>query len=83
MKSNSFTEIVPIFVVFKAMGMESEQEIVQLIGCEDYMLEHLAICLQDIAQHEIYTQQQALEYLGSRLRLVKLYDTSKRGKSNV
>lgn len=47
------------------------------------MLEHLAICLQDTAQHDIYTQQQALEYLGSRLRLVKLYDTSKRGKTNV
>ena len=25
MKSNSFTELIPIFVVFKAMGMESEQ----------------------------------------------------------
>lgn len=25
MKSNSFVELVPIFIVFKAMGMESEQ----------------------------------------------------------
>jgi len=27
MKSNSFTEIIPIFIVFKAMGLESEQVI--------------------------------------------------------
>lgn len=31
MKSNSFTEIVPIFIIFKAMGMESEQVIIESI----------------------------------------------------
>jgi len=59
------------------------QEIVQLVGCEDFMLEHLSICLEDIAKHNVYTAKQALEYLGSRLRLTKLYDTSKRNKTNV
>jgi len=54
-----------------------------LIGCEDYMLEHLSICLEDVAKHNIYTTQQALEYLGNKLRLVKLYDTSKRNKTNA
>ena len=29
---NSFTEDVPLVIVLKAMGMESDQEIVQLIG---------------------------------------------------
>eukprot|EP00808_Paulinella_micropora_P011541 g46876.t1 len=34
LQHNSLTEPVPLFVVFKAMGVESDQEIVQLIGSE-------------------------------------------------
>lgn len=47
------------------------------------MLEQLSICLEDVAKHNIYTTQQALDYLGGKLRLVKMYDTSKRNKTNV
>lgn len=54
-----------------------------MIGCEDYIIEYLSICLQDTAVYNIYTEQQALEYLGARLKLLKMYDTSKRSKTPV
>ena len=47
------------------------------------MNEYLSICLQDTALNNIYTTKQALDYLGTRLRLIKMYDTSKRNKSAV
>ncbi|EGR34802.1 DNA-directed polymerase III polypeptide B, putative [Ichthyophthirius multifiliis] len=67
-KVSSFSKPIPIFVLFKAYGVESEQEIFQLIGTEEVFLNRLALCLEDLEQAEIYTQQQAFEYLSKRLR---------------
>lgn len=33
-KLGSFTEIIPVFVFFKAFGMECDQEVFQAIGCD-------------------------------------------------
>lgn len=43
---NTFTDDVPIMVVFKAMGMESDQEIVQLVGRDPRYAGILAPSLQ-------------------------------------
>ena len=37
LKHNTFTEDLPLVVVMKAMGVETDQEIMQLIGSEDEM----------------------------------------------
>jgi DNA-directed RNA polymerase III subunit RPC2 len=34
-KSNSFNENIPVVIIFKAMGFVQDQEIVQMIGCDD------------------------------------------------
>ena len=34
LNSNSFADDIPVVIAFKAMGIESDQEIVQLIGSE-------------------------------------------------
>jgi DNA-directed RNA polymerase III subunit RPC2 len=59
---------VPIVVVLKAMGMESDQEIVQMVGRDPKYAGILAPSLQECSALGIHTQQQALEYLGVKVR---------------
>jgi DNA-directed RNA polymerase III subunit RPC2 len=47
-----------MMVVLKAMGMESDQEAVQLIGTEDDILEILSQTLEEPYNMGIYTQDQ-------------------------
>ncbi|XP_062500970.1 DNA-directed RNA polymerase III subunit RPC2-like isoform X2 [Corticium candelabrum] len=65
---NSFTEDIPVVVLFKAMGIQSDQEICQMIGVEESVLTSVAPSLEECANLHIFTQLQALEYVGNRLR---------------
>lgn len=51
-------------MAMKAMGIESDQEIIQYIGPEPALLPVLLPTLQECKQMEIFTQQQALDYMG-------------------
>lgn len=55
-------------VVFKAMGIECEQEIVQMVGCEEGIISTFAPSLEECHKLNIYTQLQALQYVGSKVR---------------
>lgn len=55
-------------VAFKAMGVESDQEIVQMIGSEPAFIPLLVPTLQECKQLGIHTQQQALDYIGDILQ---------------
>ncbi|XP_068705242.1 DNA-directed RNA polymerase III subunit RPC2-like [Montipora capricornis] len=67
-KHNALSEDVPVVVVFKAMGIECEQEIVQMVGCEDDVISTFAPSLEECHKLHIYSQLQALQYLGSKVR---------------
>ncbi|PIK58494.1 putative DNA-directed RNA polymerase III subunit RPC2, partial [Apostichopus japonicus] len=67
-KHNSLTEDVPIVVVFKALGLESDQEVVQMVGTEDSLMSQFAPNLEECHRLQIFTQTQALNYIGSKLR---------------
>ena len=45
-------------VVFKAMGLESDQEIVQMIGTEDEVMAIFSPNLEECHRLQIYTQTQ-------------------------
>lgn len=66
---NSLTEDVPIFIIFKAMGLESEQEIVQLIGSE--FLDLLVPSIAAAREEGVLTKTQALEFIGARVKQMK------------
>jgi len=77
MQHNCFSEIVPVGIIFKAMGVESDQEIVQLIGSRYSAM--LAASMEECyrvrkpggASTEkiaVLTQKQALQFIGSRVR---------------
>ncbi|CAH3150476.1 unnamed protein product [Porites evermanni] len=68
LKHNALTEDVPVVVVFKAMGIECEQEIVQMVGCEEGAISTFAPSLEECHKLNIYTQLQALQYVGSKVR---------------
>ncbi|KVH97885.1 DNA-directed RNA polymerase, subunit 2 [Cynara cardunculus var. scolymus] len=60
---NAFTSKVPIMLVMKAMGMETDQEVVQMLGRDPQYATLLLPSIEDCASIGIYTQLQALEFL--------------------
>jgi DNA-directed RNA polymerase III subunit RPC2 len=69
---NGLAEDVPIVLVFKAMGCQSDREIFELVAGDDQVYgDTFAINLEECAKLEVFTQQQALEWLGTRVRIPK------------
>lgn len=52
-------------VAFKAMGIECDQEIVQMIGSEEEVLAAMAPCLEECHRAQVFTQNQ-VSYGGRR-----------------
>ncbi|EDQ88087.1 uncharacterized protein MONBRDRAFT_26625 [Monosiga brevicollis MX1] len=70
---NTLSEAVPLVVVLKAMGVISDQEIMQLIGAEEEAMLVLGPSVERCANLNIFTQNQALAYLGSKIKLLRTY----------
>jgi DNA-directed RNA polymerase III subunit RPC2 len=68
LKNNTLGEDVPIAIVLKAMGVESDVEAVQLVGSESYIVNALALSLEESSKAGIHTQLQALKFIGSKIR---------------
>ncbi len=68
LKHNSLTEDVPVVAIFKAMGVVSDQEVAQMVGCEEEVLSCLAPSIEECANLHVYTQRQALEHVGIKAR---------------
>jgi DNA-directed RNA polymerase III subunit RPC2 len=79
LKHNSFTDGIPIVIVLKALGISSDQEVVQLVGSEPQFADELAASLEEAGsvvantggQRGVYTQTQALEYIGTKIKPTK------------
>jgi len=71
LKHNSFENEIPIFILFKAMGIQSEQEIAQMIGTDQIYLETISLSMQESLQLNIDTQKQALTYAASKMKALK------------
>lgn len=72
LKHNSMTDDIPVAIIFKAMGITSDQEIMQLVGIEGEIQKRFGPSMLDAVNLKIFTQQRALEYMGSKL-VVKRY----------
>ncbi|XP_061988708.1 DNA-directed RNA polymerase III subunit 2-like [Rosa rugosa] len=64
---NAFEKKVPIMVVMKAMGMQSDQEVVQMLGRDPRYGALLLPSIEECAKVEIYNKEQALVYLEGKL----------------
>lgn len=68
LKHNSFSEDIPVVVAMKGMGVITDQEIVQMVGSEEPILTFLAPSLEECASLRVFTQSQALEHIGTKIR---------------
>ncbi|CAH1244351.1 POLR3B [Branchiostoma lanceolatum] len=68
LKHNTFTEDIPIAIAFKAMGVESDQEIVQLIGTDGRTMAAVGPSLEECHKAQVFTQKQALRFIGLKVR---------------
>lgn len=72
LKHNSISEEVPIVLVLKAAGVVSDLEIMQLVAGGNTQYQDLfAINIEECAKMGIFTQQQALEYIGSKVKTIR------------
>ncbi|KAJ8774049.1 hypothetical protein K2173_009480 [Erythroxylum novogranatense] len=60
---NQFTKKIPIMIVLKAMGMESDQEVVQMVGRDPRYSALLLPSIEECASLSIYTSPEALQHL--------------------
>lgn len=70
LKHNVLNEDVPIAMIFKALGIDSDQEIMLLVaGFDSTYQDIFAVNFEECAKLDIHTQQEALEWLGYRLKI--------------
>ena len=53
------------------MGFETDQEIIQLVGSEETFVDVLTPSLEECNAANIFTQIQALDYIGGKIRVFK------------
>eukprot|EP01112_Ceratiomyxa_fruticulosa_P021333 TRINITY_DN7466_c0_g3_i1.p1 TRINITY_DN7466_c0_g3~~TRINITY_DN7466_c0_g3_i1.p1 ORF type:complete len:1131 (-),score=237.49 TRINITY_DN7466_c0_g3_i1:136-3528(-) len=68
LKHNTFSENLPIVIVLKAMGLETDQEIVQLIGTTEEFYGAMTGSLEASSTHKVFTCLQALEWIGGKIK---------------
>ena len=70
MKHNVLSEDLPIVVLLKAMGIQTDKEMLQLVAGDDQQYQDdFEINFEDAWNLGISTQQQALEWMGSRIKI--------------
>ncbi|EPY51806.1 DNA-directed RNA polymerase III complex subunit Rpc2 [Schizosaccharomyces cryophilus OY26] len=70
LKHNSVADDIPIVAVLKAMGLQSDQEIFELVAGNEASYQDLfAPSVEECAKLNIFTTQQALEYIGARVKV--------------
>ena len=70
MQHNIFTENIPIVIILKALGGLSDREIMYLVAGSDMRYQDdFLINFDDATKAGVYTQQQALEYIGTRVKM--------------
>lgn len=72
-KHPAFTEDVPLMILVKAMGLESDQEFAQLVGADEDATAGLAGSMEDCIARGVLTQAKAHAYLAARMRLRQRY----------
>ena len=78
LKQNLLEKEVGVAIVFKAMGVISDQEIVQMVGTEDKVMTMFAASLEECHRLGVFTQEQALKHIASKMRQKKFFGGPKK-----
>ncbi|KMU73930.1 DNA-directed RNA polymerase 3 subunit RPC2 [Coccidioides immitis RMSCC 3703] len=72
LRHNVLSDDIPVVILLKAMGIQSDKEMLLLVaGVDSVYQEDFAINFEESIKLGIYTQQQALEYLGSHIKITR------------
>lgn len=70
LQHNILQEPIPIVIVLKAMGIQSDHEMLLLVaGTDSTYQDDFSANFEEATKLNIFSQQQALEYLGSRVKM--------------
>ncbi|MFU8653997.1 DNA-directed RNA polymerase subunit B'' [Methanotorris formicicus] len=59
---------IPLMILMKALGAESDRDIIEMISDDPDVVMQLVANLQDMREgHNVYTKEDALEYIGKRV----------------
>mmetsp|Transcript_18127 Transcript_18127/g.33118 ORF Transcript_18127/g.33118 Transcript_18127/m.33118 type:complete len:1156 (-) Transcript_18127:48-3515(-) len=83
LRHNAFQDDINVMIIFKAMGAESDQEIFQVVGCEPEFAALLIPSIQEAKNLGVFSQLQALDYLGSKVKASPTFRPEKRTKSKI
>ncbi|KAK4867792.1 hypothetical protein LT330_006655 [Penicillium expansum] len=69
-KHNVLNEDIPIVILLKAMGIHTDKEMMQMVTGDDGLYQDdFAINFEEAINVDVYTQQQALEWIGCRIKI--------------
>ncbi|VDP04104.1 unnamed protein product [Heligmosomoides polygyrus] len=71
LRHNQLTDDIPVAIVFKAMGVESEYNIISAIGLEEKYVTAFSASLDECSTNNIFTQQQAINYITTKIKVRK------------
>ena len=70
LRHNSIAEDVPIAIALKALGIQSDKEILLLTaGTTEAYRSTFSQCLEEAAKLGIFTRHQALEFIGAKVKV--------------
>ncbi|KAF8049674.1 hypothetical protein N665_0012s0274 [Sinapis alba] len=78
---HQFVKKIPIIIVLKAMGMESDQEIVQMVGRDPRFSASLLPSMEECISEGVNTRQQALDYLEAKVKKSSYGSPEKDGRA--
>lgn len=68
---NTLEADINVAIVLRAMGIETDQEIVQLCGTESQFVDGMAPTIHECVQEGIHTEMQALLFIGKKAKTFK------------
>jgi DNA-directed RNA polymerase III subunit RPC2 len=78
-KHNVLNEDIPIVILLRAMGIHTDREMLLLVaGIDKVYQEDFAINFEEAIKLGIYTQQQALDWIGARIKINRKQATYRR-----
>lgn len=83
LKHNTLQDDIPIIIAFKAMGFQSDQLIIQMVGTEPEIVSRLVASIEECYTADVFTQNQALSYIGKKTRQKRFFGPSGKPKPAI
>mmetsp|Transcript_6488 Transcript_6488/g.15811 ORF Transcript_6488/g.15811 Transcript_6488/m.15811 type:complete len:1189 (-) Transcript_6488:33-3599(-) len=70
-RHSAFTDLIAVSVLLRAMGVQTDMELIQVVGVEPEYVEAMMPSVQECHERGLFTQKAAIKYLEGKLKLLK------------